>query len=541
MGRVSLFAAVRGTKSAGLLWAFLIGSTILAVPSPLLAQQSSSFAQSLAQAAQDDETVAAWYRDTGYQSLWTDADDVERKSAFLTAISAARDHGMPVNRYDAQSLSQAYADAETEGDRGRVEVAMTKAYLAWARDLTSGVLTPAKIDPTIVRDIAVEDPLSHMTAIANDAPETVLANFIPKSNVYTQLMKAHMSLSAQIRQGGWGSEVRATTLSEGDSGEAVTALRNRLMAMGYLPRSVSRVYDTSLAAAVREFQANHGLEATGQASESTLAEVNRSPEDRLRSIVVALERERWLDIDRSVRHIWVNQPEFVAKIVDHGKTVFQTRVVIGKDVPDQRSPEFSDEMEFLVVNPSWNVPRSITVKEYLPLMQSNRNAVGHLQVIDGKGRVVPRGAVNFAAYSAATFPFALRQPPSDGNALGKVKFMFPNTYNIYLHDTPAKSLFAHEVRAYSHGCIRVAEPFELAHALMSVQSPDAEKEFDRILKTGNESAVKFEKSVPVHLVYFTAYPTAKGKLSYMRDVYGRDAKLFEALTEAGVVLEDFQG
>jgi murein L,D-transpeptidase YcbB/YkuD len=198
-------------------------------------------------------------------------------------------------------------------------------------------------------------------------------------------------------------------------------------------------------------------------------------------------------------------------------------------------------MEYMVINPSWSVPRSITVKEYLPLLQSNRNAVGHLQVIDGKGRVVPRGAVNFAAYSASTFPFALRQPPSDGNALGKVKFMFPNSHNIYLHDTPSKSLFAHEVRAYSHGCIRVSEPFDLAHALLSVQSEDAEAEFERILKSGNESAVRFDNSVPVHLVYFTAYPTAKGKMSYMRDVYGRDAKLFEALTEAGVVLEDVQG
>jgi murein L,D-transpeptidase YcbB/YkuD len=190
----------------------------------------------------------------------------------------------------------------------------------------------------------------------------------------------------------------------------------------------------------------------------------------------------------------------------------------------------------MVINPSWGVPRSIIVKEYLPLLQANPNAVSHLQVIDGRGRVVPRGAVNFAGYTARNFPFALRQPPSDDNALGLVKFMFPNPYNIYLHDTPSKSLFAKEVRAYSHGCIRVADPFDLAHALLSVQSQDAEAEFDTKLKTGDETTVKLLEKVPVHLVYFTAYPGPKGRISYRRDIYGRDAALFAALSAAGVEL-----
>jgi murein L,D-transpeptidase YcbB/YkuD len=247
-----------------------------------------------------------------------------------------------------------------------------------------------------------------------------------------------------------------------------------------------------------------------------------------------------MDYDRSARHIWVNLPDFTAKIVDHGRTVFETRVVIGKNVPDQRSPEFSDVMEHMVINPSWGVPRSIIVKEYLPLLQANPNAVSHLQVIDRNGRVVSRGAVNFAAYNARSFPFGLRQPPSDDNALGLVKFMFPNPYNIYLHDTPSKSLFEKEIRAYSHGCIRVADPFDLAHALLSVQSQDAEAEFDTKLKTKNETTVKLLQPVPVHLVYFTAYPGAKGRISYRRDIYGRDEALFAALSGAGVELAGVQ-
>jgi len=164
-----------------------------------------------------------------------------------------------------------------------------------------------------------------------------------------------------------------------------------------------------------------------------------------------------------------------------------------------------------------------------------------LQVVDRNGRVVPRGSVNFTAYSAKTFPFALRQPPSDGNALGKVKFLFPNVHNIYLHDTPSKSLFAQTVRAFSHGCIRLADPKDFAHALLSVQSDDAVAEFDRHLETDQESPVKLEQPLPVHLVYYTAYPSSKGGMSYRRDIYGRDAALFDALTEAGVVPGGVQG
>jgi murein L,D-transpeptidase YcbB/YkuD len=174
-------------------------------------------------------------------------------------------------------------------------------------------------------------------------------------------------------------------------------------------------------------------------------------------------------------------------------------------------------------------------------LQQNPNAVSHLQVIDRSGRVVPRGAVNFAAYSARSFPFGLRQPPSDGNALGKVKFMFPNPHNIYLHDTPAKELFGNEVRAYSHGCIRLADPFDFAYALLSRQVDDPKTEFAAHLATDRETTVKLVDPVPVHLVYFTAWPTVKGQMTYRRDVYGRDGRIFDALTEAGVVLGGVQG
>jgi len=256
---------------------------------------------------------------------------------------------------------------------------------------------------------------------------------------------------------------------------------------------------------------------------------------------VAMERERWINFDRGTRHVWVNLADFTARIVDRGSITFQTRSVVGKNVADQRSPEFSDQMEYMVVNPSWHVPRSITIKEYLPLLKNDRNAVEHLKILDRSGRVIPRGSIDFTAYTAADFPFSMRQPPSDGNALGKVKFMFPNPHNIYLHDTPQKELFRKQVRAYSHGCIRLDDPFDFAYVLLEPQSADPQAEFASHLRTGVETVINLTAPIPVHLVYFTAYPTSKGAITYRQDVYGRDAKIFEALAEAGVVLDPGRG
>ena len=504
---------------------------------PMAHAEATSFTQSLAATASTDAAVAEWYRATNYETLWTGAEDAGRRTAFLAAIATARDHGLPVARYDAAALVRDLRAAETEGDRGRVEVEMTRAYLAWAHDLTSGALTPKEVDAGILREINVIEPKILLTRIANGDPQAVLDWLEPKSVQYLQLMKAKLGLEAQIAAGGWGETVAAASVGPEDTGPAVVALRDRLVRMGYLAPTAVAGYDRSLQAAVTAFQLNHGLTPDGLADEGTVAEINKGPEERLKSVIVAMERERWMDFDRNGKYVWVNLPDFRAKIIDGGKTIFDTRAVIGKNEPDRRTPEFSDEMEHMVINPSWGVPRSIVVKEYLPLLRQNPNAVGHLQVIDGRGRVVPRSSVDFSG----SFPYGLRQPPSDENALGKVKFMFPNANNIYLHDTPAKSLFDKEVRDFSHGCIRLADPFGFAHELLSWQSDNAEEEFQAALETDRETMVKLKERLPVHLVYFTAYPDAKGRMTYRRDIYGRDAALFDALSVAGVELAGVQG
>jgi murein L,D-transpeptidase YcbB/YkuD len=253
-----------------------------------------------------------------------------------------------------------------------------------------------------------------------------------------------------------------------------------------------------------------------------------------------MERERWLVRDRGARHVWVNLADFSATIRQDGREVFRTRAVIGKDVADRETPEFSDEMDHLVLNPSWYVPRSIIVNEYLPKLRANPNAVRHLKITDRRGREVDRGH-GFAQYSARSFPFSMRQPPGPENALGRVKFMFPNPHNIYLHDTPQRHLFAHDRRAYSHGCIRLAEPVAFAHAILAPQEAEPEALVDGVLRSGAERRVDLDETVPVHLVYRTAFTDEAGALHWREDVYGRDAMVLDALIEAGVTLGSGRG
>lgn len=517
----------------------LIAAAVLSlmVSAPALRAETllSPFIQSVAAAAAEDDTVAAFYAARSYRTLWTGPEDSARRALVLAAFATAGDHGLPVVRYDAAELAGRFASAQTEGDRGRLEVDMTRAWLAFAHDLQSGALVPKKVDGGILREVPVVDPAVNLAALEGPDLAGYLRALPPDAPEYVRLMTERFDLMQVVASDGWGPVVVSGGLGQGDRGDAVVALRDRLTAMGYLGRTSTGVYDRDMAAAVSQFQIDHGLPATGKADAATLAEVNASPEERLQSVTVAMERLRWMgDAPRGDRYIWVNQPDFTARIVDHGKVTFQTRAVIGKNGPDTRSPEFSDEMEYMVVNPSWGVPRSIIVKEYLPLLQRNPNAVGHLQVVDSRGRVIPRGSVNFAAYSARSFPYGLRQPPSDGNALGKVKFMFPNPYNIYLHDTPSKSLFEKQVRAFSHGCIRLGEPFDFAYTLLARQTDDPQGTFQASLDTDRETVVKFDQHIPVHLVYFTAWPTPKGRMTYRDDVYGRDQKIWEALVAAGL-------
>ena len=266
-----------------------------------------------------------------------------------------------------------------------------------------------------------------------------------------------------------------------------------------------------------------------------------SVEERLKSVLVAMERERWSRTPHNNRHVVVNLTDFTAKIVDSGTVTFETKAIIGFDDLNRRSPEFSDILEFMVVNPSWYVPRSIAVQEYLPMLKVNSNAVSFLELRDNNGNIIQPGEVDFSSFDQETFPYSMRQPPGETNALGLVKFMFPNKNNIYLHDTPSKSLFELDVRAFSHGCIRLSDPFGFAYALLAVQSDDPISLFHFALGANKEVKIELKKPIPIHLIYRTAITKAGGGLQFRKDIYGRDAKIWDALQVEGVVLGSVTG
>lgn len=485
----------------------------------------------LALAVSDDADLASFYGSNGLRPIFLSPEGEARRLALRDAIGNAPRHGIPVARYQPDRLTA------TEGLAA--EIAHAHALSRLLRDLTGGVLNPTRVDPEIKRQpvrTAVVPLLARFEAAAD--PAAVLAGAGPDHPAYLALQQA-LSGPADLVVPQGLPRIATGVWRPGQRAAAIADLRTRLVAIGFAADAPdATLYDDALARAVADYQRAAGLPDDGVAGPRTIAALNgdggTGQDARQRAILVAMERMRWMaSEDLDSRHVWVNIPEFSTTIVEDGAEVFRTRSVMGKDTPEMRTPEFSEMMANVVVNPSWNVPRSIAVRDYLPRLQANRHALSHLDVVDGAGRVLARDGIDFGRYSAASFPFRLRQKPSDDNALGVVKFIFPNPWNIYLHDTPSKHLFANRVRAESNGCIRIGDPVDLARALLSRQTDDPAAMFQRARDRERETWLKLTPPVPVHLVYFTAWPGPDGRIRLFDDIYGRDARIWEALQAQG--------
>ncbi|WP_408592121.1 murein L,D-transpeptidase [Paracoccus marcusii] len=485
----------------------------------------------LALAVSDDADLASFYGSNGLRPIFLGPEGEARRLALRDAIGNAPRHGIPVARYQPDRLTA------TEGLAA--EIAHAHALSRLLRDLTGGVLNPTRVDPEIKRQpvrTAVVPLLARFEAAAD--PAAVLAGAGPDHPAYLALQQA-LSGPADLVVPQGLPRIATGVWRPGQRAAAIADLRTRLAAIGFAADAPdATLYDDALARAVSDYQRAAGLPDDGVAGPRTIAALNgdggTGQDARQRAILVAMERMRWMaSEDLDSRHVWVNIPEFSTTIVEDGAEVFRTRSVMGKDTPEMRTPEFSEMMANVVVNPSWNVPRSIAVRDYLPRLQANRHALSHLDVVDGAGRVLARDGIDFGRYSAASFPFRLRQKPSDDNALGVVKFIFPNPWNIYLHDTPSKHLFANRVRAESNGCIRIGDPVDLARALLSRQTDDPAAMFQRARDRERETWLKLTPPVPVHLVYFTAWPGPDGSIRLFDDIYGRDARIWEALQAQG--------
>ncbi len=544
MYRTGVFILARGlgAVSAPVLVAI---AALVVLYSPGARAQSLAFREALAVAAAPDRDIAAFYKERNYRPIWTGraGRDAQRRRAFVEAASRAWVHGLPAGRYDAAQLRRDFRMPLSERDRGRLEVEVTRRFLQYARDIQSGILEPRRISS----DLDIRPPrrnrLSILRAFARSTPQAFIKALPPQSLEYQRLLREKARLERIIGQGGWGRKLPLRKLGQGSRGPQVAALRARLFRMGYRGAGRGDVFDDVLERAVELFQMDNGLTPDGVVGRATIAAINVSAQTRLQQVIVALERRRWLNKPLGKRHIIVNQAAFRAFVVDDGRVTLETRVVVGKAGRKYRTPEFSDEMTHLIVNPTWHVPQSIARAEYLPQLKKNPDALARLglNMLDASGQRVDPTTIDYSQYDENNFPFDLKQPPGRGNALGVVKFMFPNRFNVYLHDTPAKALFGRDVRAYSHGCVRVQRPFDLAYTLLAPQSRDPKGLFQRVLATGEETRIDLRPPVPIHLTYQTVWISPDGRANYRLDVYGRDRLVFRALEKAGVVLHAVRG
>jgi L,D-transpeptidase YcbB len=321
-------------------------------------------------------------------------------------------------------------------------------------------------------------------------------------------------------------------LKPGMSDPRVPALRARLAltdGAAPTPPGPDDSYDPALVSAVERFQARHGLDSDGVVGPVALIAMNVPIEDRIEEIVLAMERWRWMPRDLGDQYLMVNIAGFELRRVKDGQVNERMSVVVGK--PYSRTPVFSDQVRYLEFNPYWTVPADIAVKEELTRLRTNPSSLSALgfEAVSGT-KAYDLRSINWNNYGPGNFPFQLRQQPGPKNSLGRVKFMFPNVHNVYLHDTPAQSLFSRNERAFSHGCIRLSRPLDLAYQVLiagGVPGWTLERIQDVVAAEKN-TVVNLAKPLPVHITYLTAWVDDDG-INFRKDIYEQDAKLLAAL------------
>jgi len=489
-----------------------------------------------------DLTLYAYYEAADFEPVF--AGRPAKLMALITALENAGAQGLPVQDELISDLRAMMANATTPESKAALELMAAQAYVDYATDLTSGLLNPNDISSLINLD-AVRPSAEALLAkaVASNGSGALYDSLEPQDISYNALQEELARLEALVESGGWGPKISAgRALRPGQSGDRVLAMRARLGALGYEGiEGESPRYDEGLVEAVKAFQADNTLTADGIVGPQTLTALNSDPSFQMQQVIVNLERRRWLNYDLGARHILVNQANFTGYVVDYGLPTLVTRVVVGKTSAKYQTPEFIDEMTHMVVNPSWNVPQSIASQEYLPQLLRDPSVLTRQNItmrVRGSGQRVDARLIDMSQYTVNNFPFVLQQRPGSRNALGKVKFMFPNKYNIYLHDTPSRSLFNRDSRAYSHGCVRVQRPLDLAYTLLAPQSDDPEGTFAAARATGRETTINLENPVPIYLTYQTVFLNENGEIAYRVDVYGRDTLVFDALAENGVTLPE---
>ena len=454
--------------------------------------------------------VAAVYAARGGAPLWLAPEGwTPAAYAALEAVRAAGEDGLDLRPYPAPLLEPGDADS-----LARQDFALSQAVAAYARQASGARVEPGRISALITarpQVVSAAVALAETVAAGPDAGRR-LAAYNPQSAAYRALREklAELRRSASVAQPRIPAGPR---LKVGMSDPRVPLIRQRFGLSPATDAGASPiVYDTQLASLVADFQRENGMKPSGVLTPRTVAALSGDAPDRLEATLIAnMEIHRWTPRDLGADRVVVNVPSYTLTVYREGAPAHRARVIVGK--PDSPTPIFSDRMRFLIVNPYWNVPESIIENEMRPRLAADPDYLARMgyQVSERRGKLI------------------VRQPPGERNALGRIKFMFPNDHAVYLHDTPSRGKFAASRRAFSHGCVRVDQPFKLAEAVMGPGSGWSEARVKRLIG-GKEQTVDLPAPLPIHLQYFTAAVDERGVLSLYDDIYGYAHRVRQALS-----------
>ncbi|MBI5505422.1 MAG: L,D-transpeptidase family protein [Deltaproteobacteria bacterium] len=451
------------------------------------------------------------YESRGFEPLWTDPAAVDD---LVRAIAESASVGLDPADYHMATIARLRAAGDRD-DRAcaDLDVILTDALVRLAYHARFGKVDPQRLDTdwNYSRPLIGPDPAAVLRkAIEARHLSEFLDKIGPQSLFFRRTRDALAQYRALAAQGGWPSIPAGPALEVGRSGQRVAILRRRLAITADLDEQAGAatgdVFDASLAEAVEAFQRRHGLAADGVVGTATLRALNVPVADRIEQLRATLERCRWVLHDAPRRFVLVNVAGFKAYFVAEGTRVWETRVVVGK--PYTKTPIFRADMKYIVLNPDWTIPASIVRNEVMPGMRRDP------RYLEKKG------------FRRVDGQFV--QPPGPKNALGRIKLMLPNSHSVYLHDTPSKSFFEQTTRTFSHGCVRVERPVELAALVLDdpAWSVDA---LERAIATGKSQTLTLRQPVPVLILYWTAAMDRDGKVEFLPDVYGRDAAIIREL------------
>ncbi len=531
-----------------------LGYTILALslmPLSGLAQSTAEHLRRSIEYAHDSEDreiagaglvavnfLTRFYEARRFAPAWSQPDHVEQ---VVAALEGSYRHGLLPEDFhiDAIRLLQQLRREEPDdaGINANLDLLLTDGLVTYAYQLVYGKVDPRDLAPSwnLSRPLLAREPEEVLEqALAEGNLAEVLASLEPALPYYTQMQRQLATFRRLANSGGWSVIPAGATLREGDTGPRVTALRARLTAVDDEAKpagSSSQLFDPALAKAVRRFQLRHGLKPDGLVGPATLQVMNITAAERVEQIRVNMERARWLrqEFGDMRDFVVVNTAGFHVRLYQEGAIEWETRAIVGTAY--HQTPVFAADMKYIVLNPTWTVPRSIIRDEMIPQIKADPSYLASkgFDLVDASGRPVDPRSVDWPAVSPNNFPYGLVQRSGPANALGRVKFMLPNAHAVYLHDTPSRELFARAGRTFSHGCVRIENPLELAALLLGDQPEWTRDAIEATVRRGETTTVFLTEPLRVFILYWTAEPAEAGGIRFYRDAYDRDGAVLAAL------------